>query len=144
MGSTTYKASFDNILGTSGDKELTTHGLINGTLNYGSPVSMYPSSTTSSDAIHLRDQGHFKLALLQVANTSTGSSGAIAVQIKMGDSNYYKLFDFAYTSRSGFFNLLSSETPLYFNGSDVEIYSQRGGGGSAVWTASHADYIKDV
>lgn len=144
MGSTTYKASFDNMVGTSVSKELSTHGLISGTPNYGSRATMYPGSASSLDAIQLRDEGQFKLALLNLSNFSATGTAALGVEIKMGDGNYYKLFDFNYVSKNGFFNLINSESPLYFNGSDVEMWSQRGGGGASSWTASHAEYIIDA
>ena len=104
---------------------------------------MYPSSTSAPDAIAILDNGQFK-PFLHILNTSSSSNGSLRLEIKMGDGNYYSFYNYIQCIPGGFLSIVNSELPIYFNGKDVEFYSQRGGGGAIGWVASHSEYHKDV
>tara|TARA_A200000159_G_C7335147_1_gene344758 strand:+ start:2227 stop:2667 length:441 start_codon:yes stop_codon:yes gene_type:complete len=146
VASNTYKATFDNMLSVGANSEpleLKTHNMIRGFPSYGNRQAMYPSTTSSPDGIAVLDNGQFK-PLMHILNTSNSSNASLNIEIKMGDGNYYDLYNYIQCIPNGFLSIINDEIPIYINGDDVEFYSQRGGGGTLGWLASHAEYHKNA
>lgn len=146
MASNTYKATFDNILPLGANAiplQLKTHNMIRGYPSYGSRQVMYPGTTSSPDGIMVLDNGQF-MPHLHIFNTSDSSTASLNLEIKMGDGNYYDLYNYIQCIQGGFLSIINSEIPIYINGDDTELYSQRGGGGQIAWLASHAEYHKNA
>lgn len=146
MASTTYKATFDNMLSTINQLpplQLKIHNIVKGVPSYGSRQAVYPGTTSSPDAIQILDNGQFK-PWIGIHNVSSASTAALGLEIGMGDGNYYKLYDFIYTNAAGFLSIVNSEIPIYLNGDDVTLWVQRGGGGQTAYEICHAEYHKNA